>query len=917
MPQSGEQDIPWTASRCLRLLRPITSRIEPLQRLVVSRKTNQGDSWKFDRESSSSPEVQDALMSSPLQREDPTWVPKGPADLTRTYSARHRRQYVQVPAAPKLNAPVATPAAGPTLPTPYRQPAMPDLDVSSGESAGTDMDESNRNQGASRKRSKLSQSQSGDPELVSTPKSRQRANLRAGILDALKTVLERTRDMETSTAELYSEMRHRVGYTHDTTKAIQDADHPASAAPQLQGFGIHESRHPLRQTKQSLPEEHQSRKQHPAIHGAASLFDICLRKVPVLIEQEQHQRQIDKEDNSESNVASEIYDDLECLGSAVASYPPLRKVVRAHALHLVIGLFRQGTLTKLTLHDVVTSLVDKATRSELHRFLDAVSHLLEINDAMDLNDAVSVWPPEGPIMMLPGWLIGRYFSTWHLGSQDQSLHGFGRPDWSTWLMYICGKFARETQGESLVGLEEILAACGVPEVREDGSTSWDKRSGVSFGGPNIRLVAGNLEQPLVVLASMALLGLKAPFDDLKYATALSITTAFRVATIRVFRDLDTIAHASGGAGSDVGWKPLTTKLLTLTMVLQSTAQERTNAHTSLDPNCIITAMRRVWFPKQDWRADKSRLQYSLDALHSVAVCVGSENRDRAADALYDCVRPLMDIAYDCDEVSASFLRELCVESTRRMAKLYNLPKARRIARDIDEECEALGEKIAKSKWEEADLHDPLRKQRHYMYDDGLREWIAYSPPRSKAVVVSHKRPSSTTDDGRPSKIRKAVPDIDDSGYASGSLSPETPARGHRKALVPGSPDELGPNWTPSRLNLSSRSPIQDTEETNHHVHSSPTQAAPPLVDDSNSNDVGSANDGPDELALDVRQPRPRSSARVVSTGSPRDPIVIDAAEEVNTRSRVRPRAPNTALPVGRSGNPIIMHDEDDDFDELG
>ncbi|KAG8630292.1 hypothetical protein KVT40_001911 [Elsinoe batatas] len=916
MPQSGEQDIPWTASRCLRLLRPITSRIEPLQKLVVSRKSNQCGSQNFDRESSSSPEDQDAFMSSPLPRGDPTWVPKGPADFTRTYSARHRRQHVKVSTAQKLSAPAAVPAAGPTLPTPYRQSAVPDLDVSSGESARTDMDESNENKGASRRRSKLSQGRSGDPRLVSTPKSRQRANLRGGILDALKTVLERTQVMETSMAELSPESRRQVGNKHDTSRAIQDTDHPSSAASQQPGFGIHESQHPSRQTKRSLPDRHQSRKDCTSEYGAPSLFDICVRKVPELIEQEQHQRQIDKEDNGDSNVACEIYDDLECLGSTVASYPPLRKVVRAHALHLVIGLFREGTLTELSFHHVVTSLVDRATRSELHRFLDTVSDLLEINDAMDVTDAVSVWPPEDPIMMLPGWLIGRYFSTWHLGSQDQSLHGFSRSEWSNWLAHICRKFARETQGESLVGLEEILAACGVPEVREDGSTSWDKKSGVSFGGPNIRLIAANLEQPLVILASMALLGLKAPFDDLKYAKALSITTAFRVATIRVFKDLDTIAHVSGGAGSDAGWKPLTTKLLTLTMVLQSTAQESTDAYTNLDPNCIIRAMRRVWFPKQDWRADRSRLQYSLDALHSVAVCVGMNDRDRAADALYDCVRPLMDIAYGCEEGSASFLRELCVESTRRMAKSYNLPKARRIARDIDEECEALGEKIAKSKWEEADLHDPLRKQRHYMYDDGLREWIAYSPPRPKAVVVSHKRPSSTTDDGRPSKTRKTDPDVDDSGYASGSVSSETPPRGRRKALVPSSPDELGPNWTPSRLHLSSTSPMNDTEETSRH-ESCPTQVATPAVDTINSNDVEPANDGPDELALDVRQYRPRSSARVVSTGSPQDPIVVDSEGDIVPTPRVRPRVPNTALPVGRFGNPIIMHDEDDDIDELG
>lgn len=644
----------------------------------------------------------------------------------------------------------------------------------------------------------------------STPKTQKRADLESGIVDGLSALLQRTQGTRDAKAGVVMDLyrtRGKEGFLR------------------VQSSGV--------------------------MKGAASLFASCLRQIPAMIEAEQKSFEDEDDEDNEVDVASEIYSELESLGPGGAGYMPLRAVVRAHGLQLVFACMREGILSYTMQSEIYNRLLDGGTRLELSQLVEILLYTKGAENASTCNGM------QGSVL-----LIVSLYNKVLLDAQTLSPRLIGQSLWNDrmdltqltaspldrWLYKLCGRTAREQSNESLEGLEMILAVtCGVPELLVDERTIWDTADFQAV--MSVRKATSTIDGVLTTLIAMAVVGTIDGNDEGKAATATAITTMFKTIAMRIMSALKDRAFFGRSSGNDGNWKMLATKLLTFTLVLQSMGN--TTTRTMLSPDYLIDGMQQVWFPSS--RAKKASLQHAIDILLDVTLCVGGDDKTRAADTLHACVRPLMDVAYDCEKPAADFLRELCVQSTRRFAKSALTPKARRIARDVEEECEALGETFERLQWEEIRSGNTNELDKSFEWDEDLREWIAL-PTRTAQDAPKLKRPSAEPENVDRSKSPRLSHEIDDSGYGRMIAGLETPRREIRVAVA-ASPDELGPNWTPARPSVA--------------IAASPHVEQLPLVVAPESSRIGPSplpvfgaqsplpvNVERDELALSVKKPRP-------------------------------------------------------------
>ncbi|PNS20124.1 hypothetical protein CAC42_5574 [Sphaceloma murrayae] len=819
MPKAGEQDAPWTASRCLRLLRPITSRIEPLQKLVAARPLLVSS----ENNRNIVPEAKvTAPQESPLSRRDPSWLPNRPKRVIRDYSSRSRARFRLAQSNPSDSQKTNALPAGPCLPTPYKVRRTSVL------KADSDEDDYDRYDPPATDRDDTDSSFRAAPVLkqktyvasCSTPKTQKRANLERGIIDGLGALLERTKPAPTPSS------------LHvDSSFSISDEENISISSQQ----GRAQLTPPPRRAAKSTAARYGALS---FVHGTSSLFDTCLRQIPVLIEAEQA---LDLGDDAGDlmDVASELYMEVESLGAGGLFYTPLKLVVRAHGLRLAMGCFQDGLFSESARERLLEKILHFGTRSEvLHAmetrtsFAGPIKHVLGDHEypCVTRDQAVN----NNSLRTMSEWDLPVIYVARLLQSGGLCLPTFVTLPWKVWLMKTPGWFARERTGESLQGLEVFLSlACGVPERRADGTTIWDT-NGLSVDSATQKF-SDVFATLLITLTAMAVAGLRVESDAGKRAAAEAITVSFKMIAMDILTDLKHRHFTASSPGGGSAWKILATKLLTALLVLQSHGSD---TRSTLPIEAVVDAMHKTWFPKQDWVARKARLQHAVDMMHSIATCVSDGDRDQAADVLHDCVRPLMDAAYGCDALAAEFLRELGVESTRRFAKMVGSKKARRIARDIDEECQALGERFEGDGSEQlAAGQDSIAS---YEWDEWLREWIVRPSKASEAQPSgkaggNRSHPRSTT-----GIMTVRVVDGPGPGPDTSTVGFETPRRDRHAAMDIDSPDELGPQWArfdQQRRNVAAAPPYPVRQA---QAPQTPTALAD-LVDR-------------DELALSVRRP---------------------------------------------------------------
>ena len=279
---------PWTATRCHRLLRPISSRILQLRKekklssSEQSRKSISGQEVK--NESSCTTTRGNPVSTIPVDAsvdKDPDWQPDGkPArKLKRTYSARDG-------GAPATTLRPAEKSRINILSGPRAQGAR------GGRQVGFD--------GLNHHELSSGTENSDDPSRKPALPAEHFPTCNNALRNSLRQLAKST----TGSWMLYEGL-------YNGLDAL------------------------LRATTKSKPRPEK---------GAKSLFALCLGKMPAYIDVEQEW--IKEEDpDSKEDAAEAIYADLESLSTAEGSgWKPLKEVVRAHGIHLIDMAIRDGTI---------------------------------------------------------------------------------------------------------------------------------------------------------------------------------------------------------------------------------------------------------------------------------------------------------------------------------------------------------------------------------------------------------------------------------------------------------------------------------------------------------------------------------------------------------------------------------------------
>ncbi|KAL8688087.1 MAG: hypothetical protein Q9218_005912 [Villophora microphyllina] len=124
----------------------------------------------------------------------------------------------------------------------------------------------------------------------------------------------------------------------------------------------------LRATKDAKP---------PLGHGTRSLFETCLRKIPDYIAEEELRGE-EEDPESKIDVSSMVYNELESLGTShSAGWEPLRHVVRAHGTNIVGGAIREGLIGVTVARDIVRSCHSLGTYEEAETMLHCLMESIE------------------------------------------------------------------------------------------------------------------------------------------------------------------------------------------------------------------------------------------------------------------------------------------------------------------------------------------------------------------------------------------------------------------------------------------------------------------------------------------------------------------------------------------------------------
>ena len=106
--------------------------------------------------------------------------------------------------------------------------------------------------------------------------------------------------------------------------------------------------------------------------GPHSLFSTCLRQVPKYITEEQRLTDDDDPEN-DTDVASEVYTDLEAFGSASdGGWEPLREVVRAHGVALVQEAIQEGLIEYPLSRHILSLCLGLAAYDEAERIIESM-----------------------------------------------------------------------------------------------------------------------------------------------------------------------------------------------------------------------------------------------------------------------------------------------------------------------------------------------------------------------------------------------------------------------------------------------------------------------------------------------------------------------------------------------------------------
>lgn len=318
-------DVEWTAAKCQRLLRPLTSRIGPLRRLAYIT-----DSQRAGKATNSivDPGVHTDSAGKSEVGDDPVWFPAQKQKAKISYSTRDRTATKSISSA-AAKKPKAQPNVSHDsliiLPTPFKARAQ--------------------------RRGTPVKPGAGLPLLFSNSKRPARPAKR------LKKDPFNYAPVSKQSAELHD--RQAFEKIFELHQGVQD------------GFKLL-----LEKTQPPL---------QPASRGARSLMNICLRKIPDYIQAEEEWRK-SVDQNDETDVTAEVYEELQELSSSPNhGWGHLREVVRAHGIKLVRQIIQDGLVAGNTRSELANMPLIYGTMAEAEDLSLAHAHTLILTRPLDTN----------------------------------------------------------------------------------------------------------------------------------------------------------------------------------------------------------------------------------------------------------------------------------------------------------------------------------------------------------------------------------------------------------------------------------------------------------------------------------------------------------------------------------------------------
>ena len=128
--------------------------------------------------------------------------------------------------------------------------------------------------------------------------------------------------------------------------------------------------------------------------GAGSLFSMALRSVPALVFEQEHLLDNHMDETSSKSaiiirdMSTEIYDDLESLGSSGNHWKHLRTVVRSHGVNIVANAIEDNLLDADVSGSLISLLVSTQAYDEAETLLQALLHRQSFAPPKTLHDAL-------------------------------------------------------------------------------------------------------------------------------------------------------------------------------------------------------------------------------------------------------------------------------------------------------------------------------------------------------------------------------------------------------------------------------------------------------------------------------------------------------------------------------------------------
>jgi hypothetical protein len=748
----------WTAAKCQRLLRPITSRIAPLRR----------NQYTLNSELSQSVVEEESLpgfMSQNIARReapltnihttslDPTWLPptQNNKSQLKKYSARHRDS--QRPSS-HTHSPQACLVL---LPTPFKARAL--------------------RRGTPLKNDLLALDTSNSPcaprNLPLARRDRQRKDPFTRAPVAKQSVELQGRQNYERTFELHQ------GVTDGFSLLLQRTTSTDSAGP--------------------------------SVKGVSSLLSMCLRRVPDYIRAEEDWRK-DIDENDEIDVSAEVYEELEDLGSVHGhGWPGLREIVIAHGMSLIHEIIKDKLVSTETRAELARIPAKYGLNKASENLLLAYAQSLPLKQPLGVDSrlfdgclsSLTIMQPANAknevfVRLLDAlFSSGRLKLSW-LATRDMVNLSTGMIRALASRSGESGNIIRFLQGRiSQISRAELVQE-DVDRKKSEGNLNAWRKLDKSLDNTIVSIVT--------VLTAIVLIERNtrdSSGSSEKYTAAGALLARLSVI---VLTTLEALEHERSTSLSDQ--HAVCFSLLASSMILSVKHTGEGKEQTSPSKEDILHGMA-VLHGKGNLSNARTIVERAASFLVDLSRCCGQSLHSDSQTYLEGLVRSILEEAEHGSDKEKTFLKQWAMESSLLSVKMSATRRSRTFLSDIEAamtrpEFSNIRSTDMVSYHVGAPTVEPVLR-----WEEGLCEWIVASPLRtrkSNRSIANTNRNRSTSD------TSKQDSDLNDSGYLSEVK--ETPTL-QRKSInmsnMLASPDVLGFDLEmPLRLNFEDRTKAQKT-----------------------------------------------------------------------------------------------------------